>query len=874
MRKRSLIQAVDQTSDETHEETVVSEEFVAETSPELEEDDEVVWDDEPAARRRFSWLLPAAAILAIAGWTAFFAWAHASQLMALPTPRAWTALVTQWAVPVLLVIGVWLLAMRNSAREARRFATVAHDLSAQSAELESRLATINRELSLAREFLTSQTRDLDYLGRTATDRLSEHADRLQALVADNGEQVEAIARVSVTALENMDKLRDNLPVVASSAKDVSNQIGSAGREAQNQLDGLVDGFARLNEFGSASERQVASLRERIDGALEAFSQQADHLAEIADRRFSELREGSEDFRGELDRREVEALASLRTRFDKLRSEFAETETATATERETAVASLTERLAAIREETAHAAATIREGEAQAMNAWQEQIEAMRERMNDAVEEIARVDDAALEAANAKLAALAAEAERVDTRIAERNRMFAQETTERQVAMAEAEEAAQQRLTQRLAALDEAIADRRAAQAEQLSLMAAEGDELGERIAALGTVFAAIAEQGREARTELADGIGALNAKLADSRGALDGTETAVSQLTDASVRLLELIQASAKHSRDDLPQAMEASEARLDRIEQRAEEVKALLDQAKSAGEALTASMDTAEARSREAMDGIEVFQNRFGETASEHADEIARLRGSIATLGEESAGVSEQAQTALRDAITALETSAREALAAIETEQAERIAGIAREVGQQSAEAIDHALREQTAHALTELDAASERSAAAGREITRQLRDQLAKVNELTANLESRIAHARERAAEDVDNDFSRRVALISESLNSNAIDITKALSTDVTDTAWTSYLRGDRGIFTRRAVRLLDNTEAREIAELYDADHDFRDHVSRYIHDFEAMLRTLLSTRDGNAISVTLLSSDMGKLYVVLAQALERLRQ
>ena len=125
-----------------------------------------------------------------------------------------------------------------------------------------------------------------------------------------------------------------------------------------------------------------------------------------------------------------------------------------------------------------------------------------------------------------------------------------------------------------------------------------------------------------------------------------------------------------------------------------------------------------------------------------------------------------------------------------------------------------------------------------------------------------------------MDNDFSRRVALISESLNSNAIDITKALSTDVTDTAWTSYLRGDRGIFTRRAVRLLDNTEAREIAELYDADHDFRDHVSRYIHDFEAMLRTLLSTRDGNAISVTLLSSDMGKLYVVLAQALERLRQ
>jgi len=38
-------------------------------------------------------------------------------------------------------------------------------------------------------------------------------------------------------------------------------------------------------------------------------------------------------------------------------------------------------------------------------------------------------------------------------------------------------------------------------------------------------------------------------------------------------------------------------------------------------------------------------------------------------------------------------------------------------------------------------------------------------------------------------------------------------------------------------------------------------------------MLRQLLSTRDGHALGVTLLSSDMGKLYVVLAQAIERLR-
>ena len=77
------------------------------------------------------------------------------------------------------------------------------------------------------------------------------------------------------------------------------------------------------------------------------------------------------------------------------------------------------------------------------------------------------------------------------------------------------------------------------------------------------------------------------------------------------------------------------------------------------------------------------------------------------------------------------------------------------------------------------------------------------------------------------DSPFARRVALITESLNSNSIDIAKSLSEEVTDTAWASYLRGDRGIFTRRAVRLLDNMQAREIAELYDEDDDFRAGIS-----------------------------------------------
>jgi len=174
---------------------------------------------------------------------------------------------------------------------------------------------------------------------------------------------------------------------------------------------------------------------------------------------------------------------------------------------------------------------------------------------------------------------------------------------------------------------------------------------------------------------------------------------------------------------------------------------------------------------------------------------------------------------------------------------------------------------------LATLERAAENASTVGREAALQLRDQLAKVNELAVNIEKRVERARELAREQTDNDFARRMALITESLNSNAIDLTRILSSEVSDTAWNAYLKGDRGIFTRRAVRLLEAAEMREISTQYQQDELFRDHVNHYVHDFEFMLRSLLSTRDGNVLGVTVLSSDVGKLYVALAQAIERLR-
>jgi hypothetical protein len=829
--------------------------------------------DEPLPRPARGLLAPSLASLAVVAWSAFFAWAHLSQMRGGITPAAGAQLLIDWSIPTLLVIGVWLLAMRTSRREAHRFADSAAALRGESVALETRLSVVNRELSLSREFLAAQTRELDSLGRTATQRLSEHADRLQGLVRDNGAQVDAIANVSRTALDNMDKLRDDLPVIANAARDVSNQIGNAGNTAHSHLAELIAGFSRLNEFGQASERQVGALRAKVDGAIAGFEAQAAQLDEIAGNRFAALREKSDVFRAELDGREIDALAAMRHRADRLREEVVSAALTLEAQEEELLKSLQSRIAALRD----GATTIGNGlvgtEREALSAWSKRLELMKTDLEAAIAHVESIDTAAKAGAQERLRLISQEAELVDRKLTQSHGLFVTEVEKRRAEAGAIAAEQSDLIAARMAEIDASIAERRAAHAAQSAELAEHGDAVTQKLAALGSEMARAADQGREAETALAASIDALAERLSSSRDALSGTDRAVAELTDASVRLLELIRASAEHTRAELPAALGNAEERLTKLGERGEQLGLMLGSASERGRELSDYVLTASRDSASAMGELKALQGQIAATHDANRERVAELRAQLVGLAQESRDAGAEAQGPLRDAIAALQTSAKDAIAALQHDSAGEIEALAERIGSDAAGAIDRALQVHVGTAMAELDQTAAQAAGAGRAAAVQLRDQLARVNELAANLESRVAHARQHAEEQVDSDFARRVALINESLNSHSIDIAKALSSDVTDTAWASYLRGDRGIFTRRAVRLIDNTQAREIADLFDSDGEFREHVSRYIHDFEAMLRTMLSTRDGHAIGVTLLSSDIGKLYVALAQAIERLR-
>lgn len=852
-------------------------EQIAETAIEdlviLEEEwsDEV---DEPAPRRRwFDWLVPSLALLAIGGWTGFFGWTFQTDILAGGTPQQWVGWIINWSVPVLLVTALWLLAMRLSRREAIRFGDTALLLRQEASALENRLAVVNRELSLAREFLGTQSRELESFGRIASERLSTHASQLQSLIQGNGAEVEAIATVSDTALANMGKLRDDLPVIATSARDVSNQIGQAGRTAHDQIDRLVAGFERLNQFGAASGRQVNTLSEQVNDTLAQFESQLEQLGRITESRFSALAQKSEEFRTDLDERETGALAAMHGRVEELRGMVEALGGEFESQERARVDAFQDQIARLREEIQAVSAALDQTQHDSVNMLDAHRERLYADLAKVVGKIDQLDQHAVAAGRRRIEALEKESEQFAARLATHDANFAENLARRQDEFETRETQASEVLAQRLAEVDEMLAERTEAQLARLESLVSQGAGVAAKVDQLGALLASVSEHAQSTQGVLDQGLGHVAEKIAHSRSELAATGSTLSELTEAGIRLLEIIQSGARESREALPQAIGKASSMLGDVEQRAVMLKGTVDAAHERSSGLSEYVIAASETVEQTDQKIAELNARLSEGAQDSLTRIAALRNALAELEQESDRVAARTGDELRAAIGQLEEAATATFAAIEGGAHERLGALASDIGTRASAAIEQSLRDESVHAVERIEEANLRASSSGREIAAALRDQLAKVNELAGNLEQRVARARAQAQEQVDNDFARRMALITESLNSNAIDITKALSHDVTDTAWASYLKGDRGIFTRRAVRLVDNAEAREIMELFEADDGFREHVSRYIHDFESMLRSVLSTRDGNALGVTLLSSDMGKLYVALAQSIERLR-
>jgi len=252
---------------------------------------------------------------------------------------------------------------------------------------------------------------------------------------------------------------------------------------------------------------------------------------------------------------------------------------------------------------------------------------------------------------------------------------------------------------------------------------------------------------------------------------------------------------------------------------------------------------------------------------------LTELSAAIAAASEEAGRLSDETGPALvgalvqvREAAAHAAERAREAIHKVIPESAGNLSEATRQ-------ALEKAVRDSVEAKLAELDRVAAQAVETAREASDRLTAQILSIGQSAVALEAHMERSREAQMKDSGEEFARRVSLLMDAMHSAAIDVQKILSDEVDDKAWGHYLKGNRGVFTRRAVRLLGGSESRSILAHYESDPEFQASVNHYVHDFEAMLRRVLAERDGGMIAVTLMSSDMGKLYAALAQAIERRR-
>jgi hypothetical protein len=387
------------------------------------------------------------------------------------------------------------------------------------------------------------------------------------------------------------------------------------------------------------------------------------------------------------------------------------------------------------------------------------------------------------------------------------------------------------------------------------------------------FAAFDTHGIERTDRLSMAIGALRNHSDELKTSLDGGGDTANMLVGRVESLMTALDAAAREIDETIPAAF-------GRLETKANESMAAINAATPIITTLSESATEALAKLAEADElllrqrgALQAMAGMSGDQINEIKTTADALAQTIATATANAHALTHTAGPNLIESLVRVRETANQATEHVRTAFAEIIPQQAQALGTQSKAALQEALTAQVEVQMNAIADTTADAVAAAQKATDRLMRQMLTISETSAALEARIADAKSEVEHSDQANFARRVALLIESLNSTAIDVTKIFSNDVTDTAWASYLRGDRGIFTRRAVKLLDATEVKEIARNYEGDLEFREQVNRYIHDFESMLRNVLASRDGSPLGVTLLSSDNGKLYVALAQAIERLR-
>jgi hypothetical protein len=837
--------------------------------------------------------LRVALLLTALGWICFALWAMAASGELRAGPSAWVGTVAMVTAPLILLGLLYLLLVRNSQTESRRYLDTARALRTEADLLELRLGRIAAQLEAARQTMQDQAELLDSYGAAASSNMEASAELIASRAQVTADRAEAAEQAGAALMARMDALVASIPPLEERSARMAAQIMDNGHALAERIDTLEARLHTLTELSDDARARTLAATKSLTGQLgqlqEATRSATDEMSGMADIAASRIEATASGARQLMDRSrdDLEAQSSsLAALIDAAQAGVASTSAsvraALIQDLDHAQSNMDTRIETLLQKARATVTTIDESLTRRADSLQALVAAAQAGIGTSSEEaltiLARDMDKIETDLRSRLEAALDQAQEAlaltDGRLGNQSEMLAAliarsrdhlETIGRDTVTGLADAVGD--VEGRLHQINDMVEGQRA-------LIAGLHGSLHETVTATESQFEVL-EQGAMARNQrLTEALEKLAGETRRIDEALAAGGATAEKLIGSAETLLVALDSSVRELDETYPAALTRFDARLEQSRGLLGSATPEMERLEAISEALVGRAEEAEAMLRGQGSRLTEWLESTQGGLEANRDAVNRLRSALDAAHQDANRITEGAGPLLVTALLRVKDTAEQAAERARQALGRAIPDAARQLAEASEQAMENVIGDKVAVQIEHIARVADEAVKAAHQASERLTRQLLTIADTSASIEQRIEEGKQ-TIEDRDRDhFARRSALLIESLNSTAIDVAKILSNDVTDSAWSAYLKGDRGVFTRRAVKLLDAGESREIVLHYDNDAEFRDHVNRYIHDFEAMLRIILSARDGNALGVAILSSDMGKLYVALAQAIERLRQ
>ncbi len=846
--------------------------------------DETAADDRPTEL----WVkrLGIALLVVALGWIGFAVWSMAVSGAWRGGPGAWADAIATIAVPLILLGLLYMLLVRSSRTESRRYMETARALRTEADLLELRLRRIAGQLESARQTMQDQAELLDSYGAAASSNMEASAELIASRAQVTADRAEAAERAGAALIARMDALVASIPALEERSARMAAQIMDNGHALGERLHALTEMSDEARARTLAATKSLTSQLSQLQEATRATTDEVSGMADIAANRIEATAAGARQMM-DRSRSDLEAQSSaLAALIDAAQAGVASSSesvrAALVRDLDSAQADMDSRLDGLLHKARETVASIDDSLTRRADSLQALVAAAQAGIGSSSEDaLATLSRDMDQIENDLRARLGAALDQAQEALALSDGRLSRQSEALTALITRSREHLDAIGSDTVAGLTDAIGDVEGRLHQindmvegQRTLIASLHGGLQDSVSTTEARFEALEQAALARNQRLTQALEQLTAETRRIDEALSAGGATAEKLIGSAETLLVALDSSVRELDETYPAALTRFDARLEQSRALLGSAAPEMERLEAISEALVGRAEEAEALLRGQGSRLTEWLESTQGGLEANRDLVNRLRSALDAAHQDANRITEGAGPLLVTALLRVKDTAEQAAERARQALGRAIPEAAQQLAEASEQAVESVVSDKVAAQIAQIAHVADEAVKAAHQASERLTRQLLTIADTSASIDQRIEEARQ-ATEDRDRDhFARRSALLIESLNSTAIDVAKILSNDVTDSAWSAYLKGDRGVFTRRAVKLLDAGESREIALHYDNDAEFRDHVNRYIHDFEAMLRVILSARDGNALGVAILSSDMGKLYVALAQAIERLRQ